>query len=342
MFLRQLEYLVALAQEEHFSRAAQSCNVSQPSLSNAIKQLEIELGTPIVLRHQRFQGFTSEGRRIVEWAKRILADRAGMLQELSVLKKNLTGRLRLGAMPTASPVLPFINRRFLEIYPEVRIVVSFLGLEELRVKLTNFDLDVGITYIDQKQPPPLVSFPLYKEHLGLLVPDDARFSKIHSMTWAAAAALPLCLLSPDMHERQIIDSAFASVGQAPTPRIESDSIVNLAFHTMQGGGVTVVPSHFGLLANGFPGTRILRLVEPEVVRQVGLVWVGGDPLLPLARVMLALLKELTRSGELALRTAAGPADTKSGTLPAAAQPGANPGALTSRFRGARSARGSSE
>ena len=152
MFLRQLEYLVALSQEEHFSRAARHCNVSQPSLSNAIKQLETEFGTPIVLRHQRFQGFTTEGSRIVEWSKRILADRDAMLQELSVLKKTLSGRLRLGAMPTSSPALPHINRHFLQLHPGVRVEVSFLGLEEMRVKLINFELDVGITYIDQKQP----------------------------------------------------------------------------------------------------------------------------------------------------------------------------------------------
>ena len=228
MFLRQLEYLVALAQEQHFSRAARHCNVSQPSLSNAIKQLEAEFGTPIVLRHQRFQGFTTEGSRIVEWSKRILADRDAMLQELSVLKKTLSGRLRLGAMPTSSPVLPHINRHFLNAHPGVQVDVSFLGLEELRGKLINFELDVGITYIDQKQPPPLASFPLYNEHLSLLVPDDPRFPAV-SATWAAAAELPLCLLAPHMHERQIIDAAFASVGKSPTPKIASDSIGNLAF-----------------------------------------------------------------------------------------------------------------
>jgi DNA-binding transcriptional LysR family regulator len=301
MFLRQLEYLVALAQEQHFTRAAQHCNVSQPSLSNAIKQLERELGTPIVLRHQRFQGFTAEGARIIEWSKRILADRDAMLQELSVLKKNLSGRLRLGAMPTSSPILPFINRRFLDLHPGVQIEVSFLGLEELRVKLTNFDLDVGITYIDQKQPVPLVSLPLYKEHLSLLVPDKGNFRNMTQMTWSEAAELPLCLLSPNMHERAIIDSAFASVGKVPTPQIESDSIVNLAFHTMTDGGVTIVPSHFDLVIGAFPGTRIIRLVQPEVVREVGLIWVEGDPMLPMAKAMLGLLKSLTVGGEFARR-----------------------------------------
>ena len=299
MFLRQLEYLVALAQEKHFGRAALHCNVSQPSLSNAIKQLEVELSTPIVLRQKRFQGFSPEGQRIVEWSKRILADRDGMLQELSILRKSLTGRLRLGAMPTSTPVLPYINRRFLDVHPGVRMDVSFLGLEEMRLKLINFELDAGITYIDQKQPASLISFPLYKEHLSLLVPKDSRFVGQSRMTWAEAAELNLCLLPPHMHERQIIDSVFASVGKTPTPQIESDSIVNLAFHTMYSGAITIVPSHFSLVVGGFPGTRIVKLVNPSVVREVGLIWVDGDPLLPMANALLATLKALCASGELA-------------------------------------------
>jgi DNA-binding transcriptional LysR family regulator len=298
MFLRQLEYLVALSHEKHFSRAAQHCNVSQPTLSNAIKQLEAELGTAIVMRHQRFQGFTVEGRSVVEWSKRMLADRNGMLQELSVLRKNLTGRLRLGAMPTSSPVLPCINQRFLALHPGVKVEVRFLGLEHMRVQLTNFDLDVGITYIDQMHPVPLVSFPLYKESLSLLVPDDPRFPKVASMSWADAAELPLGLLPAGMHERQIIDSAFAAAGKTASPRVESDSLVNLAFHTMLNGVVTIVPSHFDGVIGAFPGTRIIRLVEPEVVRQVGLIWVDGDPMLPMAKAMLELLKTMLSEGEL--------------------------------------------
>src|SRR6266536_1712450 len=109
------------------------------------------------------------------------------LRQLSVLKQNLSGRIRLGAMPTSSPVLPHINWHFLKLYPGVQVEVSFLGLEELRVKLINFKLDVGITYIDQKQPAPLASFPLYNEHLGLLVPEDpnARYTE---ESWPAAPA----------------------------------------------------------------------------------------------------------------------------------------------------------
>jgi DNA-binding transcriptional LysR family regulator len=143
-----------------------------------------------------------------------------------------------------------------------------------------------------------VSFPLYREHLSLLVPDDARMPKRTRVTWAEAAELPLCLLPRNMHERQIVDSAFAAVDKAPVPRIESDSIVNLAFHTMYGGLVTIVPSHFDLVVGGFPGTHIVPLVEPEVMREVGLIWVASDPMLPMAKALLALLKKLSAAGDL--------------------------------------------
>lgn len=299
MFIRQLEYLVALSQEKHFSRAARRCNVSQPSLSNALKQLEGELGTPIVLRHQRFQGFTADGSRIVEWAKRILADRNAMLQELAVLRKNLSGRLRLGAMPTSSPVIPIIVKKFLQLHPGVKVEVSFLGLDEMRVGLANFDLDVGITYLDEKQLDPLASLALYREHLSLLLPNRPNLPKGDTMSWAEAADLPLCLLPPHMHERRIIDAAFAEVGKRPEPRVEADSIINLAFHVMHGELGTIIPSHFVNVIAVFPRTRIVRLVEPNISREVGLVWVEGDPMLPMAKAMLSVLTGMSESGELA-------------------------------------------
>ena len=77
MIIRQLIYLTALAREKHFGRAAASCNVSQPTLSAAIQQLEADLGVPIVERGQRFKGLTAEGQRVLEWGHRILADLRG-------------------------------------------------------------------------------------------------------------------------------------------------------------------------------------------------------------------------------------------------------------------------
>ncbi|MFJ8958540.1 LysR family transcriptional regulator [Lentzea sp. NPDC102401] len=83
MLLRQLEYLVALARERHFGRAAEACHVSQPSLSAAISKLERELGVPIVSRGRRFESLTPEGERVLLWAHRMLADRDALRQDLS-------------------------------------------------------------------------------------------------------------------------------------------------------------------------------------------------------------------------------------------------------------------
>ena len=91
MFLRQFHYVVALEHESHFGRAAKRCNVSQPTLSSGIKQLEEELGIPIIMRHQKFQGFTEEGARVVEWSKRLLADRAAMVEELAIMRDTMHG-----------------------------------------------------------------------------------------------------------------------------------------------------------------------------------------------------------------------------------------------------------
>ena len=123
MLFRQLQYLTALAKEEHFGRAAARCNVSQPSLSTAVKQLELTFGVPIVLRGRRFLGFTNEGQRIIKWAERITSQRDAMLVELSGMRENFEGQLRLGAMPNSSPVLPLFSKLLAEKHPGVEVLV---------------------------------------------------------------------------------------------------------------------------------------------------------------------------------------------------------------------------
>ena len=292
MFLRQFQYLIALEQEGHFGRAAQRCFVSQPSLSSAIKKLESELGIPIILRDQKFQGFTPEGKRVVEWAKRLIADRSAMLEDLAIMQKDLHGRLRIGAMPTSSPMLPIVARQFQQHYPAVQVDIQFMGIDELTVALKNFELDVGITDLDQLDDNRLETLPLYEEPLYLLLPKNDWLDDKPEVSWADAAKLPLCLLSPSMRERQIMNEAFAQVESEPEPQLESNSIFQLAFHVMAGDLATIVPRRFSDL----PGTRDKLLVNPIVKQKLGLVWVTGNPILPLAKATIDLLSQALEEG----------------------------------------------
>lgn len=296
MFLRQFQYLVSLEEHGHFGRAAEHCNVSQPSLSSAIKQLETELNVPIILRAHRFQGFTEEGLRIVTWAKRILADKDAMLAELAIMRGNLQGRLRVGAMPMTSPVLPVINQIFTERNPGVQVDIQFIGQERLTLGLTNFEFDIGITYLSSQPMDKLCSLPLYDERLILLLPDNEWLEGRTTATWEEAAQLPLCLLSPTTPERQILDRAFASSGFVPQPRMESNSIFQLAFHVAAAKLATIIPSHFMEMLSDCPGTRRIALEDPTVTEKVGLVWVEGDPIMPMAKAVIDVLTEAIQSG----------------------------------------------
>src|ERR1700690_4190652 len=101
----KLEYLLALAREEHFGRAAEICGVSQPTLSNGIKQLESALGVMLVQRGSRFVGLTPEGERTLNWARRIVRDSRALRQEIKSLKHGLSGRIRVAAIPSALAVV---------------------------------------------------------------------------------------------------------------------------------------------------------------------------------------------------------------------------------------------
>ncbi|MDO8876919.1 MAG: LysR family transcriptional regulator, partial [Pseudolabrys sp.] len=88
----KLEFLLALAREKHFGRAAESCGVTQPTLSAGVKQIEEQMGVLLVRRGSRFQGFTPEGERVLEWARRIVGDTRNMREEINSLRHGLSGR----------------------------------------------------------------------------------------------------------------------------------------------------------------------------------------------------------------------------------------------------------
>ena len=266
MVFKHLAYLVALAREQHFSRAAAACNISQPTLSAAIRQLEAELGVPIVERGYRFNGLTAEGQVVLDHAKRVLAERDMMRQNLDEMGSGLSGRLRLGAVPTALPVMSLLTAPFYERFPKVAITVLSLNSHEIEEGIANFEIEAGLTYLDNEPLLHVRAKPVYVEDYLFLTKASHDFAQGTTIKWSEAAELPLCLLTPDMQNRRILDGIFRSVGKAPKPAMETNSIFNLCSHAAAGYWSAIVPRPL-LQFFGLPrGTKALRISRPRSVR----------------------------------------------------------------------------
>ncbi len=191
MDIRQLQYLAALAREKHFTRAAAACNVTQPTLSGRIRQLELELEVPIVERGQRYRGLTPEGERVLKWAHVILKSWQSMQEELGHLKDHdagLSGRLVLGGIPSALPMIPLLTKKLRISHPGIDFTILSQSSEEILRGIADFSVDVGITYLDNEPIEGLLATPLYVERYCLFVPETHPMANRTSVTWQEAAS----------------------------------------------------------------------------------------------------------------------------------------------------------
>lgn len=288
MDIRQLSYLVALAREKHFTRAADACGVTQPTLSLRIQQLEQELGVPIVARGNRFMGLTPDGERVLKWAQTILEDVDGLHSELAHATDAPLARLTFGAIPSALPTLAPLTDVMRKRFPKLTFTVLSLSSEEIRRSLEDFSIDVGVTYLDNEPIDLSVSKPLYMERYRLFVRDDHPLAGRSEVEWAEAARHPVSLLTPNMQNRRIIESAFRKAGAQVEPELESNSIVNLYTHVQMAGLATVLPEIFIGLMGDSARIRAIPLISPVVEHSVGLVAHDRDPLPKVVKAMLDL------------------------------------------------------
>ena len=284
MDIRQLQYLVALAREKHFTRAARACHVTQPTLSGRIRQLEQELGVPIVERGQRFHGFTPDGERVLKWAHAILDNWTSLQQEIETLRNTsgaLSGHLSVGVIPSALPMAGLITKAIRDHHPQVELTVLSQSSIDILRNLEDFSIDIGLTYLDNEPIEGMRSEAVYMERYCLLVRGDHRLAQASSVRWGDAAKEPLCLLTPDMQNRRIIDRAFRSANCAPIPRLETNSVINLCANVHLMGLVSVIPEYFLEVMGPISDVRAVPLTDPMVEHSVGLVAVDRDPISPL-------------------------------------------------------------
>jgi len=289
MFIRQLEYLVTLARERHFAKAAEACHVSQPALSSAIRGLEKELGVMIVQRGRRYMGLTLEGERVLAWAQQTLASLSHMREDASTAKSDMSGTLRIGAIPTTMTVVAFLTRECFAAYPNIRYTLSSLTADAIVNQLDHFELDLGLTYLDDKVIEGFEKLPLYDERYVLLADRKAELDS--SLTWEQAARLPLCLLTGKMRNRQVIEAAFRRAGVQPKVILETDSLFSLYAHVSESGLFSVVPHsllNFFDLENRVQARPLL----PQLTRAIGLIARNQPSLAPITGAVWEIARGL--------------------------------------------------
>ncbi|NVN35809.1 LysR family transcriptional regulator [Komagataeibacter swingsii] len=241
MFLRQLTYLIALDRYQHFSRAAESCGVSQPALSAAIRQLEAELGITIIRRTRRFNGLTDEGRRVLAWARQTLAALDGLRQEAAFAQEVAGGTLSIGAMPPGMQAIPLLLESFRTAIPGLHLQVRVGSCADTIHRLRQQQLDIGLVYLDQIPPDaPFDTLPLFTEQ-HVLVAAEPLVLPAGRRDWGTLADLPLCLLGPEMRTRQIVDAAFRGAGITPAVVLETNSLEVLYAELLAGRLASILP-----------------------------------------------------------------------------------------------------
>ncbi len=283
----KLEYLLALAREQNFGKAAELCGVTQPTFSAGIKQLEETLGVMLVQRTSRFLGFTAEGERVLDWARTIVADSRAMREEVRTLKKGLNGHLKIAAIPTALAMVSALTTPYRAKHPNVKFTILSRTSIEILSMVENLEVDAGLTYIDNEPLRRLRAVPLYLEQYRLLTSEDAPLGNRDRVTWAEVGKVPLCLLTPDMQNRRIIDQLLSATGTPLQPTLESNSMIVLFSHVRTGRWASVMPEKLADTLGLTEHLRSIPIIEPDAVHQIGLVVPPREPMTPLVAALVA-------------------------------------------------------
>ena len=302
--LEALRYLTALEQHRHFGRAAQACRITQPALSNAIRALEQELGVPVVRRARLYEGLTAEGEVVLAHAHRLLREAESLRQELHSRVDAPRGALQIGAVPTALPVAGRFAAQLRARHAGIEPVLRSLSSPEIEIGLENLSLDMALGYTGREQVKAraLQIWPQYEEAYFLVRRGVAGgAAPPTAATWRESAALPLVMLTPEMHNRAIVEEAMRSVGVEPHPALETNSVLALVAALGEGSLAAVLPGALLDVASGLTPLHVQALIEPTVRTPIGFMTAAAARTTPALRAALSLAQDANWMQQLSRR-----------------------------------------
>ena len=296
MDLRQLRYLVALAEEQNFTRAAASEHIAQPALSQQIRRLEEELGLALVERTTRRVALTGAGELLVVRARRIMAELEAAESELEALRGVYTGHVTIGAMHTMGPVdLSLALARFRERHPDVGLTVREQSSEELAEMLRIDELDLAFLSVTERvESHGLGLHQLVSEELVVLLHREHPLAKQRRVRMTELEGEQFISFREGARLRELLVWAAREAGFEPRVTLESNESQRVRRLVARGLGVAILPRSD---AEG-PGAdvAVATLTEPALTRDITLAWRAGRRHPPAAAEFLDLARETFGDG----------------------------------------------
>jgi DNA-binding transcriptional LysR family regulator len=231
-----------------------------------------------------------------------VSDARTFREEMRVARHGLTGHVRLAVIPTALTWAAALSARFAEAHPGVRFTILSRTSIEILGMLENLDIEAGISYLDNEPLGRVVTVPIYRERYVLVCRADCDLAERARIGWAELDGRRMCLLTPDMQNRRIINQNFMDAGVTPEAQVEANSTLVLVSHVRQGDWVTILPAEMAeVLATG-PDFAIRPMAGQSAQHSVGLIAPHREPHTP---VLGALLSEAASLGKQGRKVAVG-------------------------------------
>jgi DNA-binding transcriptional LysR family regulator len=272
MDLRQLRYLVALAEERHFTRASAREHIAQPALSQQIRRLEDELGVTLVQRTTRQVRITEAGELLVARARRIMGEMEAAHAELEALKGMETGRVTVGTMHTMGPIdVSLVLAIFHQRHPGIELTVREESSEDLAQMIRDDELDVAFLSVTERvESHGLGLYQLVSEELVVLLPPDHRLTGRRRVRMADLRGEEFISYRPGARLRELLFGAARQAGFEPRVKLESNESGRIRRLVARGMGVAILPRSDAVA----PGAEVvvLALTDPPLSRDITLAW----------------------------------------------------------------------
>lgn len=296
MELKQLEYFIAVCQELHFTRAAEKLGIAQPSLSQQIRLLEHEIGTPLFDRIGKRTVITEAGKALLHHSYNVFHELSQAKAAISELQGLQRGTLKIGALLTVvNYLLPPTVAEYHRRYPNIELSVLGLRTGDIREGLLKNELDLGIVFLPMEHDD-LESIPLYKENLALAAPADHALANEPFVTLDILKETPSILLPNTYFLRQTINEQCRLLGFTLQPVLEMTTMEAIINMVGQGVGVTILPkAYLDYIDNKL--IRTIPIQNPVLTTQIGVVYRKNKFLCAASRVFMEQLISSTERND---------------------------------------------